>query len=121
VRGKIVITIFSVGCIVLGAIGVSVLVRRGASFQAALLLAGIFLVFCFIPIVAAARLINQGDKRPFHFWLRTRGLARSLTLFVISPLLVGLIVFLTYPSTTLTVVLVLTVMIAASSYYFLTD
>jgi membrane protease YdiL (CAAX protease family) len=119
-RGKIVIGAFSVGCIVLAGIVVSVVLNRGASFHAALLLAGVFLVFCFIPIVATLRSIKRGDEEPFGLWLKKRGLARSLTLFVISPLLVGLIVFLTYPSTGLSVVLSLTVIIAASVYYFLT-
>jgi len=120
-QGKAIIISFSLGCVVLAAVVAVVLVNMGQSLPRASLAAGILLVFLFIPIVGAVRSIKtrQEEKGP----ALQKGklfLVRAIVLFVLSPLLVGLIVFSTYPSTFITLPLVLIVMVAASLFYFLT-
>ena len=96
-----------------------VLLKMGQPPVRALLTAAVLLIFLFIPIASALRSIGmkEEDRRP-TFQKGKLAVIRPLVLFVLSPLLAGLIVFLTYPSTFLTLFLVLIVMMAASLFYF---
>ena len=119
-QGKTTIISFSIGCVVFAAVLAVVLVNIGQSLPRALLAAGILLVFLFIPIAGAVRSIKTREEQKGPALQKGRMfLVRAIVLFVLSPLLVGLIVFFTYPSTFITLPLVLVVMVAASLFYFL--
>jgi len=121
VQGKKVIISFSISCIVLAVILSLVLVNMGQDPARALLTAAVLLVFLFIPIAGALRSIKRKEEdRSYELRNKNSAVIRPIVLFVLSPLLVGLIVFLTYPSTFITLSLILIVMVAASLFYFLT-
>jgi len=118
-KPKVVIVGSSIVCLLLAAAILAVLMWRGVSFQAAIVFVGILLIFWFIATKGAARSLTSENKQLVQVWPWQKKLSQSLALLVISPLLVGLIVYLTYPATYLTLILVLLVMVAASVFYFL--
>lgn len=116
-----VLIVVSIICLILAAAIFAVLIWRGTSFQAAIVFVGILFIFWFIAIKGAARSLTSGNKQLVQVWPWQKMPSQSLALLAISPVLVGLIVYLTYPVTylTLILILVLLVMIAASLFYFL--
>jgi len=124
VQRKTIIISFLVACVTLTGLIATVLIKRGGSLVGVLLTAVVFLLFLIIPLLGTFRSLTTDDvkQRGLHLLPTRRAKAKLLTLFVISPLLVGTIVLIAYPySPLLTATLSVGVMLAASLFYFLTD
>jgi len=95
-----------------------VLWKLGMSFARVLIIIVLSLIFVSIPILSALGLLGIIKNRT---GVKKQPLVtRVLVMFFLSPLLVGLMVFLAYPNTFITVPLSIFVMVAASLFFFIT-
>jgi len=80
----------------------------------------IFLLFLVIPIVGAARSlkVKEADTRS-ELQKRRLFILRLMILFIVAPLLGGLIYYLTYPSISIAMPLAVGVLVLASLFFFL--
>lgn len=119
-RSKAILIVFSLGCIILVCLAASVLISRGGSVPGVLILALTVMVFLAIPILGALRSVGNGGTTAFGTVLKHRTKLKIVTLFVLSPIAVGVVVFLTHSiSPFLAAGLAIAVMLAASVFYFL--
>lgn len=116
--------VFFAGSVFFAAIFALVLLQVGLAPSHALLAAGIFLVFLVflvIPIYGAIRSQRMWNRdTSMESQKRRLSLIRFICFYVGGPLLVGLIFFMTYPSTSLALPLAVIVIVAVSLFYFLT-
>jgi ABC-type transport system involved in multi-copper enzyme maturation permease subunit len=115
---KIFISV-SIGLIFMATGAALILMRFGQPPVRSILIAAAFFVLCFIPVAGTCRSLRQkeGDGGS-EFRKGKLAVIRPFVLFVLSPLLCGLIGFLTYPSA-FTGPLILIVMVGASLFYFM--
>jgi uncharacterized membrane protein len=112
---------FVIGAIVIAAALALRLLRMRQPPSQVLVSVGIVLIFLIIPILGANRSLKKKETET-RLELKQGRLSaiRIVILFVVSPLLCGLIGYLTYPSTSLALPFVIIVMVAASLFYFVT-